>query len=144
MSIEAIGNDCNKEIAACGQLLARQQETLYAAKQRAYQQWAISKIQTFDVNFEKALTGIANPHWGTSTDYEWIKNEMANDLLPLSEGLLDRPVAEMYQRSFKRGWDKLDGREDQTEVAKQCAVIVKKNLTDMEKNCGCSSKNQAA
>jgi hypothetical protein len=42
--------------------------------------------------------------------------------------LLDLPVQERYQRAFQNGWKKLDGRQDQTEVAEQTAVIVKRSL----------------
>ena len=135
--IEALGVDCNKKITNCAETQAHLQEKLYADKQRAYQQWALKEIDAFETAFWFAEEGAKKKakffgeNWGND-DFKKVATAITEHLNPISENLLDRPVCEIYQRSFRRGWDKIEGRQDQTEVAKQCAVVVKKSLTEME------------
>jgi len=55
---------------------------------------------------------------------------MIDHLLPVNVALLDLPVHERYQQAFQTGWQKLDGHDDQTDVAKASAVAEKKSLRD--------------
>lgn len=136
ISIEALSKNCNQELAACSQLLARQQEAAFATKLRAYQRWALDQIDAFETAFTYAQDSAHRHAMFTQTwnddDYKAVSSAMQNDLLPISEGSLERPIAEMYQREFKKEWDKLEGRQDQTDLAKQCAIVVKKSPTEME------------
>ena len=135
--IESLGVDCNKKIADCAQTLTHRQEELYASKQRAYQQWALKQIDSFETEFwyaqdsAKKRSRIYGETW-VDEDYKKVATAITEHLNPISENLLDRPVSEIYQRSFRRGWEKIEGRQDQTDVAKQCAFVVKKSLAEME------------
>jgi hypothetical protein len=45
--------------------------------------------------------------------------------LPINVSLLDPPVAQLYQKAFAKGWERLEGRSDQLEGAKAAARVVK-------------------
>ncbi len=53
---------------------------------------------------------------------------MIKYLLTINVSLLDPPVAQLYQRAFTKGWEKLEGRLDQLEVAKAASSVEKRPL----------------
>jgi hypothetical protein len=83
--------------------------------------------------WEKAHNSVL-PGWNKDIDKEmayWAtRYAMVKFLLPINTSLLDPPVAQLYQKEFQRAWNKLEGREDQLEVAEQSAVVKKKGLED--------------
>lgn len=64
--------------------------------------------------------------------YRATRDGMVRFLLPIQQNLLDPPVLQLYQQAFNKGWQKLEGREDQLYVAKQSATVVKKSPDDEE------------
>jgi len=70
--------------------------------------------------------------WNKNIDqeiaYRATRDGMVQFLLPINPSLLDPPVALLYNKAFQKGWNKLEGREDQLYVAKQSAVVTKKGL----------------
>ena len=56
---------------------------------------------------------------------------MVNQLIEISANHLDVPVAQLYQKAFQKGWERLDGRDDQLHVAQKSATTVKKLPEDM-------------
>jgi hypothetical protein len=70
--------------------------------------------------------------WNANIDqeiaYRTTRDGMIKFLLPINVGLLDPPVAQLYQKAFQKAWSKLEGRPDQLEVAKQSAVVPKRSL----------------
>jgi hypothetical protein len=54
--------------------------------------------------------------------------------LELNGTSAEMSIQERYQRAFQLGWKQLDGRDDQTYVAEQTAVTVKKSLRDFLEN----------
>ena len=75
-------------------------------------------------------SSILRPDYGGWSDgyYHEVRQAMVNDLLPINFALLDLPVQERFQQAFQTGWKRLDGREDQTAVAKASALTIKKSL----------------
>ena len=57
-----------------------------------------------------------------------VQEAMITYLLPINVSLLDPPVAQLYQQVFSKGWEKLEGRDDQLELAKGAARVRKKSL----------------
>jgi hypothetical protein len=112
------------------------QEERQAKARRDYQKWALTEIKSFENTFQ-AIANKADEeaslwkrdHGGwVETSYQEVREAMLSYLLSIDIMLLDLPVQERYQRAFQNGWKKLDGRQDQTEVAEQTAVIVKRSL----------------
>lgn len=128
---------------------AERAEIRQAKAVRSYQRWALSEIK----NFEYALQRISNraaeakswldsvnplrwddPDYQEHRDYtetgqyEEVQQAIIHHLLTIKLALLDMPVHERYQQAFQTGWRKLDGRDDQTEVAKASALAEKKSL----------------
>ena len=118
---------------------------------RSYQLWALSVIKAFETEFERITDKVAetkswldsvNPlRWNDpdyrehrdyteAGQYREVRQAMINHLVPVNLALLDLPVHERYQQAFQTGWQKLDGRGDQTEVAKAAAVAEKKSLQE--------------
>jgi hypothetical protein len=60
--------------------------------------------------------------------YLVVREAMIKYLVPINVSLLDPPVAQLYQKAFSAGWEKLEGRDDQLEVAKGTARVRKKPL----------------
>jgi len=58
--------------------------------------------------------------------YRVTRDGMVKYLLPINTNLLEPPVAQLYNKAFKNGWEKLAGRQDQLYVAKQSAIVKKK------------------
>jgi hypothetical protein len=67
----------------------------------------------------------------TEIAYRTTRDGMVQFLLPIHPNLLDPPVAQLYQQAFAKGWQKLEGREDQLFVAQQSAVVKKKSVEDV-------------
>jgi hypothetical protein len=67
----------------------------------------------------------------TEVAYRATRDGMVKFLAPIQPHLLDPPVAHLYQQAFSKGWQKLEGREDQLFVAQQSAVVQKKTLDEM-------------
>ena len=115
--------------------LAAEDASHQAAAVRGYQRWALSEIGAFEREFEQAKqvardnTRLPGEKW-TDEQYLRVRDSMCARLLGITASLLDPPVAERYNRAFKLGWDKLDGRQDQTYVAEQDAIVVKKPLRE--------------
>lgn len=101
---------------------------------REYQRWALNQIRAFERVYEGANERASEQArigqtW-TDTEYEQVRDAMVSHLLPINLSLLELPVQERYQREFQRGWKRLDGREEQTFVVEQTAVVAKKPLSD--------------
>jgi hypothetical protein len=67
----------------------------------------------------------------TEVAYRATRDGMVKFLLPIQPHLLDPPVAQLYQQAFSKGWQKLEGRDDQLFVAQQSAVVQKKTLEEI-------------
>ena len=116
---------------------AKRAEERQARAMRSYQRWALSKIKAFEATFQatsnkadEAASILRNDDSGWSAYYQEVRRAMITHLLPINVALLDLPVQERYQRAFQTGWNKLDGREDQTAVAQASALVVKKSLRE--------------
>ena len=104
---------------------------------RSYQRWALVNIKAFEAAFQatsdkaaEAASILRNDDGGWSDYYQEVRQAMVAHLLPINLALLDLPVQKRYQRAFQTGWNKLDGREDQTAVAQASALAVKKSLRE--------------
>jgi hypothetical protein len=64
----------------------------------------------------------------TELAYMATREGLIKFLLPINVSLLDPPVAQLYQRAFTKGWDKLEGRHDQLAVAEAASVAIKKPI----------------
>ena len=73
-------------------------------------------------------------HWSYATElaYRTTRDAMVKYLAPIDERLLDRPVQQLFSKSYTQSWAKLEGRDDQLFVAQQAAVVVKRGLADMK------------
>jgi len=73
--------------------------------------------------------------WKNSIDkevaYRTTRDGMVKFLLPIQPHLLDPPVAQLYHQAFSKGWQKLEGREDQLYVAQQSAIVRKKTVEEI-------------
>ena len=67
----------------------------------------------------------------TEIAYRATRDGMVKFLLPIQPNLLDPPLAQLYQQAFSKGWQKLEGREDQLFVAQQSAIVHKKNIEEV-------------
>ncbi|GEM_PF-2735460 len=93
-------------------------------------------------------TPVKGKFWGSTSVYTWqdkpytepdfaselwfkvLRDVFVADLLPVNPVLLETAVQERYQRAFLSGLKLLDGRDDQTYVAEQTALAIKKPLRD--------------
>jgi hypothetical protein len=111
-----------KAIEAEGRTQVAEQER----KLRDYQGWALSQIQKFNEDMNRAEGTRVPSGVYDSNDYVRITIAMTEYLVPVSAGLLDPAVSRLYNEAFERGWKKLENKKDfQTEVAKQEAVVEK-------------------
>ncbi|MFM7152453.1 MAG: hypothetical protein ACKO23_21710, partial [Gemmataceae bacterium] len=67
----------------------------------------------------------------TEMAYRATRDGMVKFLLPIQPNLLDPPVAQLFQQAFAKGWQKLEGRDDQLFVAQQAAVVPKKTVEEI-------------
>jgi hypothetical protein len=89
--------------------------TLTAEQQRAIYQAAYARVG-WKANIDQEIA------------YRTTRDGMVIFLLPINVSLLEPPVADLYQKAFRKGWEKLEGRPDQLHVAKQAAEVKKKGL----------------
>lgn len=73
-------------------------------------------------------------HWSYASElaYRATRDAVVKYLAPIDERLLDRPVQQLFNKSYAQGWAKLEGRDDQLFIAQQAAVVVKRGLADMK------------
>ena len=123
---------------------AKRRENRQAQAMRSYQRWALSRIKDFEAAFQStshkaaqaaSILPLGDGGW-SDPYYQEVRQAMIIDLLPINPALLDLPVRERYQQVFQTGWNKLDGREDQTAVAEASALIVKKSLPEFMERKG--------
>ncbi len=60
--------------------------------------------------------------------YRTTRDGMVTYLLPINPNLLDPPLACLYNKAFQKGWNKLEGREDQLFVGQQAALVPRRGL----------------
>ena len=107
---------------------------------RRYQEWALGQV----IRFQKKHMAIAerasrdarylsfdNGGW-TDDRFREVQRAMESYLLPINRALLDLPVLMRYQREFDEGWSRLDGREEQTNVARASSLREKRNLHSVQ------------
>ena len=135
---DELENELRRAVETIESKAAERAEERQARAVRSYQRWALSKIKAFESAFqaisEKAdeSASILRRDDGGWSDarYQEARQAIISHLLPINLALLDLPVQERYQRAFQTGWNKLDGREDQTAVAQASALTVKKSLRE--------------
>ena len=103
---------------------------------RRYQKWALEEI----IKFQKKHEAIADrasenaryfyPDSGGWNDerFREVQDAMVTYLLPINQALLDPPVLKRFHREFDSGWNRLDGRKEQTRVAEASARTSKRTL----------------
>lgn len=133
---DELERDLHRAAMAVATQTAKSEEERQARAIRGYQRWALMEIKLFENAFqavsnkageEASIWKYGRGEWRDAS-YQEVRDRMLTHLLPINFGLLDLPVQERYQRAFQHGWKTLDGRQEQTEVAEQAAVIVKQSL----------------
>jgi hypothetical protein len=125
-SVDQVASNLQHDITE----LAKKQSDEQAAKLRAYQAWALDQIDGFWTVKANADQQAKNENklptsgWNDA-EYKMLRDAMSSYLLPVVPGLLDPPVLERYNEAFHFGWQQLDKREDQTEVARRSAAVEK-------------------
>ncbi len=134
-------SELEKELRAAVETIESQVEERQALAIRDYQRWALEEIGAFETAFEEIKKKADEEgSWWRSDNGGWIdyykevREAMIKHLLPINVALLDMPVQERYLPAFQTGWNKLDGREDQTSVAVASATTRKKPLRDFLKD----------
>ncbi len=137
---ERLERELRRAVATHETQATRQAEERHARAVRSYQHWALGEIRQFKAvldDYSKRaekqrmprlllkLLRLRDPH---PSEYQVVRQAMIVYLLPINRALLDLPVSELYQREFRVGWNKLDGRPEQMEVAQQSASAKKKPL----------------
>ena len=111
-------------------------ETIQDDARRRYQKWALEQVKRFQdkhgVIADRAaqdarLFSIDNDGWNNDRFME-VQEAMVAHLLPINPALLDLPVLKRYQREFDEGWNRLDGRKQQTNVAIASSLVSKATL----------------
>ena len=135
---DELESELNRAIETIESKAAKRAEDRQAQAMRSYQRWALSKIKEFEAAFQ-ATDGKARADarlfrrddggWSDAY-YREVRQAMIADLLRINLALLDLPVQERFQQAFRKGWQKLDGRDDQTAVAQASALAVKKSLRE--------------
>ncbi len=131
-------NELEKELRAAVETIDFQLEKRQAEAIRDYQRWSLEEIKDFETAFEEIKKKAEEEgSWWRQDNGGWIddyykevQDAMIKHLLPINVALLDLPVLERYQQVFQTGWNKLDGRKDQTSVAKASAITRKRPLRD--------------
>ena len=153
---ETVASLLLREVSAAGAVLALQgiQQPIYSeleAQLRTaveatqednrlrYQKWALEQIMKFedkhDVIADKAaqdarLLAIDNAGWNDDRFRE-VQEAMEAFLLPIDRTLLDLPILKRYQREFDSGWNRLDGRKEQTNLAIASSLTRKQNISSL-------------
>ena len=115
-------------------------EEMQDEARRRYQGWALGQI----IKFQKKHMAIAerasrdarylffdNGGW-TDDRFREVQHAMESYLLPINRALLDLPVLMRYQREFDEGWNRLDGREEQTNVARASSLREMRSLHSVQ------------
>ncbi len=153
---DGLEKDLRSAVAAIETETTRQAEERQARAVRSYQRWTLSKIRKFDDALQRISTKADDASSWLDTAKSLVPDRLVSDsaerqkrreyvdagqfreigqamidhLLPVNVALLDLPVHERYQQAFQTGWRKLDGHDDQTNVAKASTVAKKKSLRD--------------
>ena len=107
---------------------------------RRYQGWALGQIIRFQkkhmaiaerASRDARLLSFDNGGW-TDDRFKEVQHAMESYLLPIDRALLDLPVLMRYQREFDEGWNRLDGREEQTNVARASSLRDKRSLHSVQ------------
>ena len=116
--------------------IRRAVEEMQDKARREYQGWALTQIVRFQkrhnatsnkASEDARILSIDNGGWSDDR-YREVKDAMVLYLLPINGGLLDLPVLKRYQREFDEGWNRLEGRKEQTSVAKATALTPKRTF----------------
>ena len=116
--------------------IRRAVEEMQDKARREYQGWALTQIVRFQkrhnaishkASEDARILSIDNGGWSDDR-YREVKDAMVSYLLPINGALLDLPVLKRYQREFDEGWDRLEGRKEQTSVAKATALTPKRTF----------------
>ena len=116
--------------------IRRAVEEMQDKARREYQGWALTQIVRFQkrhnaishkASEDARILSIDNSGWSDDR-YREVKDAMVSYLLPINGALLDLPVLKRYQREFDEGWDRLEGRKEQTSVAKATALTPKRTF----------------
>ena len=111
-------------------------ETIQDDVRRRYQKWALEQVKRFQEKHgviadraaqDARLFSIDNAGWNNDRFRE-VQEAMVAYLLPINPALLDLPVLKRYQREFDEGWNRLDGRKEQTNVAIASSLKKKQTL----------------
>ena len=120
--------------------IRRAAEEVQDKARRGYQGWALTQIVKFEKRHDAIsdeaernarIFEIDNGGWSDERFIE-VRDAMVTYLLPINQALLDLPVLMRYQREFNEGWNRLDGREEQTSVAMESALVQKRNFHNFE------------
>ncbi len=137
---ERLERELRRAVATHETEATRQAEERHARAVRSYQGWALAEIRKFKAALDDyskwateqrmprlflKLLRLHDPH---PSEHQVVRQAMIVYLLPINRALLDLPVAELYQQAFRDGWNKLDGRREQMEVAQQSALAKKKPI----------------
>ena len=111
-------------------------ETIQDDARRRYQKWALEQVKRFQEKHgviadraaqDAKIFSIDNDGWSNDR-YKEVQEAMVAYLLPINPALLDLPVLKRYQREFDEGWNLLDGRKQQTNVAIASSLVTKQTL----------------
>lgn len=157
---DGLERDLRSAVATIETEATRRAEERQARAVRSYQRWALSEIRRFDGALQRIAKEADDASSWLDTAKSLVPDRLVSDsaerqkrreyldagqfrevgqamidhLLTVNVALLDLPVHERYQQAFQEGWRKLDGRDDQTDVAKASAVAEKKSLRDFLEN----------
>ena len=113
-------------------------EVIHDENRRGYQKWALERILMFERRYgaisdraaqDAKMFSIDNGGWNEERFRE-VQDAMTTFLLPIDQSLLDLPVLKRYHREFDEGWNRLDGRKEQTNVAISSSRTPKQSLYD--------------
>lgn len=92
---------------------------------RNYQAWAMKQITACARRYK--IDDSAG--WDTR-QYKDIMHAAIERLLPIQQGNLTIAVQNEYSHEFTQVWNKLDGRDDQTQIAREEAIV--RQLTPLD------------
>ena len=113
-------------------------EVVHDENRRGYQKWALEQILKFERRYgaisdraaqDAKIFSIDSGGWNEERFRE-VQGAMTTFLLPIDQSLLDLPVLKRYHREFDEGWNRLDGRKEQTNVAISSSRTLKQSLYD--------------
>lgn len=125
-SLDAVADTMQQSLTQ----LANKESAKQAAKIRAYQKTALDEIQAFWAVKNAADQQAKNAHYVgssyTDAEYKMLRDALCDHLLPLSSNYLEPPVLQRFNDAFTFGWQQLDKRSEQTEVAERAATVEKR------------------